>query len=326
MNDAFSKRNLLIICGPTSTGKTSLALSLAKKLGGEIISADSRQVFKMMDIGTGKDLPSTSKIKYVSGGDGYYVINGVKIWGYDLVDPKENFSVSKYIKFSKRTINNILKSKHLPILVGGTGLYIKGVVDGIPTASIPLNKRLRKSLETKSAHDLFEMLSQIDSIKAASLNSSDKKNPRRLIRAVEVATWNIDNSKRANKKLRGSSLSTLFIGLNLPKVDLDKKIDLRIEERVKKGVKKEVQKLLKYGVTWKDQSMSSLGYGIWKDFFENKKKQDETISLWKREEKKYAKRQMVWFKKDKRINWFDVTKSGYSNEVEVLVKKWYKQA
>jgi tRNA dimethylallyltransferase len=133
---------LLVICGPTSTGKTILAISLAKKFNGEIVSADSRQVYKGLDIGTGKDLPKNAKIKYLwMKKFGFYEIKGIKIWGYDLADPRHSFSVSQYLRFAERVISDISKRGKLPILVGGTGLYIKGVVDGIPTAEIPKNKK-----------------------------------------------------------------------------------------------------------------------------------------------------------------------------------------
>jgi len=175
---------LLVICGPTATGKTNLAISLAKKNNGDVISADSRQVYRGLDIGTGKDLPKKAKIKFLSGQKyGYYEVGGVKIWGYDFADPRHSFNVSQYLKFTKKIIADIVKRGNLPILVGGTGLYIKGVIDGIPTAEVPKSNRLRKNLEGKTPEELYEMLAQIDSIKAAEMNSSDKKNPRRLMRA-----------------------------------------------------------------------------------------------------------------------------------------------
>ncbi len=319
-----TSNKLLVICGPTSSGKTSLALKLAKKFNGEIISADSRQVFQSMDIGTGKDLPQSSEITYEFEDEfGYYDIKGIKVWGYDLVDPKEAFSVSQYIDFSRKIINRVLSNNSLPILVGGTGLYIKGVVDGIQTASIPTNKLLRQKLETKSVEELFEMLSQMDAIKAGSLNSSDRKNPRRLVRAIEIATSKIDHIENSFEK-NAKKFNPLFVGLTVPKDLLFQKIDERVEERVKTGIKKEINTLLKNGVSWDDQSMSSLGYGIWKDYFEGNKSEDKIIVEWKNQEKSYTKRQMTWFKKEKRINWIDPTKNNHLLEVEKLVEKWYK--
>jgi len=316
---------LLVICGPTSTGKTTLAIKIAKKFNGELVSADSRQVYKGMDIGTGKDLPKGAKIKlpwfkkY-----GYYEVDEVKIWGYDLADPRHEFSVAQYIKFAERVISDILKRGKLPILVGGTGLYIKGVVDGIATAEVPKNNLLRKNLEGKPAEELFEKLAQMDSFKAGQMNSSDKKNPRRLIRALEIAMWRINNVKK-DKELekKKTVFKVLEIGLTAPEKFIFDRIKLRVGERVKAGIKNEVQNLLKQHVTWEMPSMSSMGYGQWKEYFNNKKTEDEVFKDWEGEEKKYVKRQMVWFKKDKRICWFDITASKYSQSVEKSVEKWY---
>ncbi len=319
---------LLVICGPTSTGKTTLAVDLAKKFNGELISADSRQVYKGMDIGTGKDLPKGAKIKlpwfqkY-----GYYELNGVKIWGYDLADPRHEFNVAQYIKFAERLISDISKRGKTPILVGGTGLYIKAVIDGISTASIPKNNLLRKNLEKVPPEELFEKLAQMDSLKAGQMNASDKKNPRRLIRAIEVAMWKINNIKKEKemgKKKKG--LVVLLIGLTAPEKFISERIRLRVAERVTAGIEKEVQDLLKKHVTWEMPSMSSMGYRQWKDYFENKKSEVEVVKDWEGEEKKYVKRQMVWFKKDKRIRWFDITASGYPKNVEKSVEKWYSSA
>ena len=316
---------LLVICGPTSTGKTTLAIDLAKKINGEIISADSRQVYRGMDIGTGKDLPKGVKIKlpwfqkY-----GYYEVGGVKIWGYDLADPRHEFNVAQYIKFAERVILDIIKRGKAPILVGGTGLYIRGVVDGIPTASVPKNNLLRKNLEKMPPGELFEKLAQMDSLKAGQMNASDKKNPRRLIRAIEVAMWKINNIKKEKEmESRKKDLTVNLIGLTAPEKLIFKRIKLRVAERVTAGIKKEVQDLLKKHVTWEMPSMSSMGYRQWKDYFGNGRSQAEVVREWETEEKKYVKRQMVWFKKDKRIRWFNITSADYPENVEKLVEKWY---
>jgi tRNA dimethylallyltransferase len=318
-------QKLLVICGSTSTGKTTLAISLAKKFNGEIISADSRQVYKKLDIGTGKDLPKGAKIKYSWFAKyGYYEVSGVKIWGYDLADPRHGFSVSQYLKFAERIISDIRKRGKFPILVGGTGLYIKGVIDGIPTAKIPNNLSLRKSLEIKTSEELFEMLAQIDSCKAGQMNSSDKKNPRRLIRAIEVATWKMSNTKKEKNFEKKKILQNILeIGLVAPETFINKKIQIRIKERLKEGIKNEIERLLKSHVNWDMQSMSSMGYRQWKDYFEGKKPESYVIKEWTDEEIKYVKRQMVWFKKNKKINWFDITDKDYPENVEIFVKKWH---
>lgn len=328
---AADMKKLLVVCGPTSSGKTTLALSLAKKFNGELVSADSRQVYRGMDIGTGKDLPRGARLKKGFFAKwGYYETDGIKIWGYDIADPKHEFSVGQYLRFANSVISDIQKRGKLPILVGGTGFYIKGVVDGIATAEVPKNEPLRKNLEERSATELYEKLSQLDSIKAGSLNSSDKKNPRRLIRAIEIAQWELAHGKKENllPKLQSQD-SDLIIGLFLPKDLLEKKIKSRVLDRINAGIKDEVRKLLRNGVKWEDQSMLSLGYKEWRDFFEGAVDEDHVIAQWEMGERNYAKRQMTWFNKEtyhdgeKRINWFDITKNEYPENVENLVEKWY---
>ena len=311
---------LLIICGPTSTGKTKLALHLARRLGGEILSADSRQVYKGMDIATGKDLPYGVKLKTPWFKKfGFYEIEGVRVWGYDLVEPTREFSVAQYLKFADKIITYIKVRKKLPIVVGGTGLYIKAIVDGIPTAEIPRNESLRKNLGKKNPDELFEILAQLDSLRAGGMNASDRKNPRRLIRAIEVAA----STKKPTVDSRRSTEDSLFIGLTAHQKVLTARIEQRVKDRVKGGIEKEIEMLLKRQVSWNSQAMTSLGYRQWRGYFSGKKKKEEVLKDWAREEIKYAKRQITWFKKDKRINWFDITKKNFDKEVEKMAKKWY---
>ena len=306
-------KRILVICGPTATGKTQLGFKLAKQFNGEIVSADSRQVYKYMDIGTGKEWD-----------------NEIKIWGYDLVDPKENYSVSDYFNEMKIVIEDVWSRNKLPIIVGGTGLYIKSLVDGIPTVDIPKNENLRKSLEKISIEEMFDKLAVLDSSKAASLNSSDSKNPRRLIRAIEVAVWNIENStqkkvieKRENILDKG--VDVLMIGLSADQSQLLKNIKNRVEKRMNNGFIDEVEMLLQIGVSWKNQSMNTLGYKESEAFFKEGLTYEEFIYEWERNEMKYIKRQLTWFKKDKRINWFDTLNNSFSENVANLVKKWYSR-
>lgn len=315
-------KKILIICGPTSSGKTSLAFNLAGKFKGELVCADSRQVYKGLDIGTGKDISKKAVFKKNNKKTGgYFEIDKLKLWGFDLVSPKEEFSVAQYAKIVGEIIKDIHNRNLLPVLVGGTGFYIKAVTQGIDTVKIPKNTALRKNLEKKSSEDLFSNLALFDPIKAGSLNQSDKKNPRRLMRAIEIATWKLSN---AGVRLNDQKVNydTLFIGLTLQKEILSKKIKERVGKRVE-GIKKEIKKLIKDGVDWSYQSMSSLGYKQWKGYFEGKESQKTAIDKWYSEEKKYSKRQMTWFKKCKEINWFDISDPDYPKNVEKLVKKWY---
>jgi tRNA dimethylallyltransferase len=180
-------------------------------------------------------------------------------------------------------------------------------------------------LETKSPQELFESLAQIDSIRAAAMNFSDKSNPRRLIRAIEVATWKIDN-KTPEAKLTGIDLppkDILFIGLTAPESYLFQMVGNRIQTRLTQGIEAEIKGLIAQGVTWKSQAMTSLGYREWQNYFLGKIDKSTAITDWKREELKYVKRQLTWFKNDPRINWFDISGEGYGKKVENMVKKWY---
>lgn len=293
-------KKLLVICGPTATGKTKLALHLSKLFNGELISCDSRQVYKGLDIGTGKDKPLDTII-----------------WGYDLVDANGDFSVSDYQKFARDKINEIWNLGKLPILVGGTGLYIKAVIDGIDTAAIPQNIEYRSLLEDKQTSELFELLLSKNRSKALSLNDSDKKNKRRLIRALEIEESGIIPQKETFE------CDDLIIGLKIDKEVLKQKIKTRIEERLILGFKNEVKKLLENGIGWQFQSMSSTGYRQYKDYLDKKIDFEKFKENWLLAETKYSKRQLTWFKKDKRVNWFDISDKQIFENVEHFVKKWY---
>jgi len=316
----------LVICGPTATGKTKLALNLAKKFNGELISADSRQVYRNLDIGTGKDLPKNTKyeIRNTKLG-GYYEIDGIRIWGYDLVSPKSEFSVSHYEKIVREIIKDICERNSLPIIVGGTGFYIKALVDGIDTINIPKNDRLRQKLARYSLAELYNKLSQLDSSKAESLNISDRQNPRRLVRAIEVAVWQIDH-KTKNITLNIPQKNVLFIGLKAPSAILKIKIKNRVMKRLKMGIENEIRFLLAQGVTWENQSMNTFAYKEWQAYFAKEATKKQVIEKWLDDEENYAREQMIWFKKDKRINWFDITNDDWEKGVEKIAQQWYSSS
>jgi tRNA dimethylallyltransferase len=331
---------LLVICGPTATGKTSLGIHLAKKISakggpasgwqGEIVSADSRQVYKGMDIGTGKDLPADSKLKtqnsklQLKGQKyqvGYYLFEGIPVWMLDVVTPAQEFSVAQYVELARKIIEDTWQRKKLPIIVGGTGFYIRGLIDGIETLGVVPNWELRKRLEKFSVQKLFEILARLDSSKAASMNASDRRNPRRLIRAIEIATRN-RKQKTENRKQKIKA-KILIIGLKLEPKALYQRIDKRVDKQVKMGAEEEVEKLLKKGYSWDLPAMSAMGYGVWKPYFEGKQTLREVIERWKFDEHGYARRQMTWFKRDKRVHWFDITEPGWQDKVEQLAESWY---
>jgi tRNA dimethylallyltransferase len=279
---------LLIICGPTATGKTKLAYDLAKKFNGELISADSRMVYKYMDIGTGKDVKKYGKIL-----------------GYDLADPDEEFSISQYSAFGRQKIQEIQNRKHLPILVGGSGLYIKAVTDKIDSIDVSPNETLRDNLKDKTVEQLAKLLKNSNLQKYEKMNNSDRNNPRRLIRAIEIA---MSDEQEIKQK---SNYDSLFVGLTLEKDILKERIQKRVDERIKEGMENEI-KFLKEKKFWNGAPSKTIGYKNWPD-----------IEKWKIEEVKYAKRQMTWFKKQKQINWFDVSNPNFAKDVVNLIQKWY---
>lgn len=292
-------QKLLVIVGPTATGKTALSIQLAKQFGGEIISADSRQLYEGMDIGTGKRFSDE-----------------VDIWGYDLAKPTEEFSVSHYQTFAREKIDEIASRKKLPLLVGGTGLYIRAAVDGIETANVPQDAALRERLDGCSVSQLILELENADPEKLARMNESDRNNPRRLIRAIEIARSTVLPIKEK------SLYDTLFIGLTAPLEVLYKRVEDNIAERIASGVFEEVEKLLSSGVSFENQSMTSLGYRQLKDYFEGRSTKNEAIAEWILQEKKYVKRQITWFKQDSRVNWVSIVEPNMEQKVEQYIKTW----
>ncbi len=312
-------QKVLVICGPTATGKTNLALNIATKLNGDLLVADSKQVYRGLDIVTSKDIPIGSH--FVQGNPGYWVSeNNVRIWLLDLVNPEESFSVSVWYKVATKVLRILEKEKTLPIVVGGTGLYIKSLSGAIDTIDIPPNINLRATLASKNISELYDILAQVDSVKAASMNHSDKHNPLRLIRAIEVA----DFGKGKRKKVR-RRLNILKIGLFSSKELMFIKIDMKVDERIKNGAIIETKRLIDQGLDANAQSMTSVGYKQLLKYFKGLVGLDEAVKMWKNEEHKYALRQMTWFKKDKEIEWFDVTRPEFLNEVEKIVANWYNK-
>jgi tRNA dimethylallyltransferase len=304
--DDKMKNKILIICGPTATGKTALALSLAKRFDGELVSADSRQVYRGMDIGTGKDLDICFK-------------SSVPIWMYNVVNPGEEFSVSHYQFLSTAVISNIQKRNKLPIIVGGTGLYIRSILMPIETAGIPPNVSLRKKLIRMSKEQLQGKLQHVAPQVWEGLNNSDRNNPRRLIRKIEIAKSKMGTSCKKTKEQYDQCL----IGLRTTLQSLYQRIDKRVDKRVEQGVVDEISMLIQKGFSWDLPSMSALGYKEWRPYFERKQSMEQCIQQWKHDEHGYARRQLTWFKKQSLIHWFDIMQSGYEGDVTEAVTEWY---
>lgn len=292
------KSKLIVILGPTASGKSALAVKLAKKFNGEIVSADSRQVYKEMDIGTGK---ITKKGR---GGIPHYLI--------DIVEPNEEFNVAIFKKLAVRAIKDIQKRGKLPFLVGGTGLYIRAVVDNIEFPEVPPQKKLRERLEKKSEKELFEIYEKLD-LKGSKF--IEKENKRRLIRAIEVCKVTGKSFWQQRKKGAKLLFDVLEIGIKLPKEKLKERITKRVEKMFKSGLEKEVKSLVKkYG--WLP-IFQTIGYQEWRDYLEGKINENEVKEKIKIHTFQFVKRQMTWFKRDKRVFWVRNYK-----EAEKLVKNY----
>ena len=256
---------ILVILGPTATGKSDLAVKLAKKFNGEVISADSRQVYKGLNIGTGKIT------KKEMGDIPHYML--------DVISPKKTFTIVEWKEQTEKIIKDLLSRGKLPIICGGTGFYIQSIVEGVVLPEVPPNKLLRKNLEKNSLEDLQKILAKLD--------------PRRF----------------SNKSLQ--------IGVTLPNHKLKTKIHDRLLSRIKKGMVKETENLHKNGLSWKRMIELGLEYRFMANYLEKKITKSEFIKKLETEIWHYAKRQMTWFKRDKRIKWFSPRKE---NKIQKEIK------
>jgi tRNA dimethylallyltransferase len=300
------KNKIIVVLGPTASGKSDLAIKIAKKYSGEIISADSRQVYRGMDIGTGKVSGTwdTEREVFISENIPHYLI--------DVVEPNEDFNISHFKKLAEKTIKEILQRKKIPIICGGTGFWIKSIVDNVQFPEVRPDMKLRKKLGQKNVNELFEMLKKSDSERAKNI---DAKNKVRLIRAIEIVT----KLGSVPKKLKTTKYSFLQLGISVPNKILDEKIKKRLDERFDGGMIEEVENLHKNGVSWKRLEYFGLEYRWISQYLQNKisakkMKNDLYFAI-----VHYAKRQMTWFKKDKRIKWIKDYKEA-EKETEKFLK------
>ena len=299
----MEQKKILVICGPTATGKTALAIALAKRFGGELVGADSRHLYKGLDILTGKDIPEETKI-----------------WMVDLVDMTKSFSVFQYVRLAQRVIRDIWRREKLPIVVGGTGLYIQALVSGLPLIHIPPNPILRNKLNGLSVSELQDALKEENSSKLFTMNVSDLNNPRRLIRAIEIARSLTKGGRKIPQIWQ--TPEALWIGLRASVGELEKWITRRVYSRWEMAVE-EVRKLSKQGVSGHLPAVTSLGVRAVQSYLKGTATREGAQRQWVLAERGYAKRQITWFKKQKHIRWFDVTKRGFEKDVSDEVRIWY---
>ena len=294
-------KKLIVVSGPTASGKSELAVKLAKKFNGEIISADSWQVYKGMNIGTGK---ITKK-----------EMQGIPHYLLDVASPKRRFTVAQYRNLALKAINKIFRKDKIPILCGGTGFYIRAVVDGIVIPEVKPDWRLRSNLNKLSAAELYQKLKKLDPKRAKTI---ERKNKRRLIRAIEI----VIKTKKPVPALKKNPLPypVLMIGIKKEKKELSSLIRKRLLRRLKRGMIAEVKKLKKSGLSWKRLEEFGLEYRWVARFLQKKLNYQEMLKKLQKDIEHFAKRQMTWFKKEKRIQWIKNQK-----ETEKLIEKFLKK-
>ncbi len=327
------KQKIIVLVGPTASGKSDLGVVLAKKFGGEIISADSRQVYRGLDIGSGKITKQEMR-----GGPHFCL---------DIVSPKKVFTAKEYMRCANTAIAAIGAKKKVPIMVGGTGFYIDAALGNIPLADVAPNPALRQKLAKKSVAQLFAMLKKLDPKRARTI---DAKNPMRLIRAIEIYWGNqctpLTHSRRASARLRGfraflplaslgdrakkgeksvhgvigSPLHILWIGMGRSPEELKKRIGRRLTQRLP-GIIREVKRLHHLGeVSWKRLYDLGLEYRFVSLYLRGKLSETDMKAQLETAIRHYAKRQMTWFRRNKKIHWISNKKNA-----EKLVQKFLKK-
>ncbi len=321
---------LHIITGQTATGKTNRAITLANELNGEIINADARQIYKKLNIITGKDLNLTTgtfhKWKKLNHLDiGYYELKQTSnfqlpttnlqlpatsyklppqvIWLYDLVDPRDSFSAFEFADVARLVIDDIISRGKTPVIVGGTYFYLKQLLYGTSTNGVQPNQTLRDTLSSKSIVELQQLLSEKNLILFRSLNNSERHNPQRLIRRIEIEmndapTNPLQEPFPYDFEIEGYSFES--------KALLHARITNRVEERLKNGAIHEVERLIAAGYTLESPGLRTIGYYQIGQFLEGSLDSEEMKEEWISKEVQYAKRQLTFMKRDEHIQWYFV--------------------
>ena len=307
--EVIHKSKVLVILGPTASGKTSLAVNLAYKFNGEIVSADSRQVYRGMDIGTGKDLKE-------------YVVKGKKIPYHliDVVNPNDDFNLAKYQKLAGEAIAKILARGRLPIIVGGTGLYLQALVDGYQLVDRAPETKRRQELEALSLAELYDLLERRKPEFAHNLNNSDRNNPRRLVRYLEI----METGTVPQEAKKPVPYDFLLLGLQQDDEEMRARIMKRIVDRLdNEDMVGEVERLNNEGISWARLNSFGLEYRHIAWYLQDKLDYDEMIERLGLATYRFAKHQKTWFKRWEKqgrvINWITDPVAA-----ENLVKSWLK--
>lgn len=288
------KKPLIVLTGPTAVGKTNLSIRLAKKIGGEIISADSMQIYKKMNIGTAKISPEE--------------MAGVPHYLVDELDPGEEFNVVAFQQMAKKAMKQIYENGHVPIVVGGTGFYIQALLYDVDFSEHETEEKYRQELvaleQEKGREYLYEMLKQADPEYAAIVHSN---NVKRVIRALEYyhETGRKLSEHNAQQRENSSPYQFVYLVLNDEREILYDRIDRRVDQMMEAGLLQEVEALVKEGYERTLVSMQGLGYKEFFDYFDGKCTLEETVDIIKRDTRRFAKRQLTWFRREKEVCWMN---------------------
>jgi len=321
------RRKVITVIGPTASGKTSLAIELAKKFNGELINTDSRQIYKYMDIGTAKgNIEKYDKLKIkipkkyqlrkpIIKELNVYKLEGAIIHLINILTPDQILTLAQYQKLANAVIENIIERSKTPILVGGTGLYIDAITKGYRIPRVRPDRKLREKLEKMNIKKLAKILKKSNSNVYKRLNRSDKLNKRRLIRLIEVAKA----GKKILKSKERPDLNVLYLTPKRSRDELYKRIDKRAKVIVDLGLINEVKKLINKGYNFTMPAMSAISYPIVKRYLKGEITKDELIEKFAQGDKNYARRQITWFKRYDVVE-IENIKQAYK-EVEKFIKK-----
>lgn len=305
----MSKKPLIILTGPTSVGKTSLSIRLAKSVGGEIISADSMQVYKYMDIGTAKIKPEE--------------MAGIPHYMIDEIEPDEEFNVVKFQQYTKKYMNEIYAKRKIPILVGGTGFYIQSVLYDIDFTENDVDTSYRIELEqlgkTRGSAYLYELLEKADPESAKIIHPN---NTKRIIRALEYKKQTGEQISIHNEEQhqKDSPYEYCYFVLNKDRAALYASIDLRVDQMMKEGLLNEVKNLYNLGYTRDMVSMQGLGYKELLAYLNGETTLEEAVDILKRDTRHFAKRQITWFKRERDVTWINKDEFYDDNEIIAFIK------
>ena len=307
----MANHSVLVIVGPTASGKTALSILLAEKLGGEIISADSRQIYRYLDIGTAKPTPEELKRAI------HHFIS--------ILNPDQNYTAGEYGQQARAKIEELLKQNKQPILVGGSGLYVRAAIDGFfegPGKNSEIREQLETEAQTLGSEILFERLKKIDPISAAKM---DATKVRRVIRALEVyyATGKPISDLHSAQEIKIPFEAVQF-GLEWDRKALYRRIEQRVDEMIENGLIEEVRGLLVKGYSRSANALNTVGYKETFDFIEGKITEEEMIRLIKQNTRHFAKRQLTWFRADKRVRWIPVNDETNWNVIVDRIQKEFK--